>query len=519
MRTGPDHHEGHFPPTTLRDVVAAELELSARAPVRPRGITHLQPVLYVIGILLLGEGGLMLVPAAIDLSVSHPDWQAFAASALATMFVGTTLALTNHETAFAFGAEQGFLLTTLAWVAMIVFGALPFLFAEKSLTLVDAIFESTSGFTTTGSTVIVGLDAYPPGLLLWRSLTQWVGGLGIVLVAIVILPFLRVGGMQLFRTESSDRSDKIFPSAAEVALWIIRVYAVLTVLCAAALEVAGMSWFDAVNHAMATLATGGFSTKDASIGFYQNPAIEWVEVVFMTSGALPMLFYARVVKEGRRGLWSDRQVRDFLAFLGAAIALMTLWVWLRVGAPPGDALRLAAFNVTSIVTDTGLVSTDFGQWGSFAVGAFFLLYFVGGCAGSTAGAVKIFRWQILFASVARQFRLMRRPHEVRLLYYNRQRLAEDLLASVANFFFLYVLTIAVLSLVMMLIGVDFLSSASGIAQAMANAGPGLGEIIGPAGNFAALPDSAKWTVSLAMLLGRLELFTVLVLFTPNFWRT
>jgi trk system potassium uptake protein TrkH len=338
-------------------------------------------------------------------------------------------------------------------------------------------------------------------------------------MAIMMLPFLRVGGMQLFHTESSERSDKIFPRAVQMGRWISSTYLLLTLLCAIALNVAGMSWFDAFNHAMTTLATGGFSTKDASIAFYDSPMIEWIEVVFMTSGALPLTFYIRAALQGPGSMLEDGQVWTFLAVLGTAILAMSFWVWLHLGAPVSEALRLAAFNVTSILTDTGYASTDYNEWGSFAIGGFFLLYFVGGCAGSTAGAIKIFRWRILFSSARSQFHSMRRPHEMMAATYSGRRLTQELMASVVNFFFLYILTFATLSLAMMLFDVDFVSSVSGVAQAMANAGPGLGDIIGPAGNFASLPDPAKWILSFAMLLGRLELFTILVLLTPTFWRS
>jgi trk system potassium uptake protein len=476
------------------------------------------PILYVVGFLLVGLGCVMLVPAFIDLSLANPDWRTFVASAVTTVFLGGSLVLAHRGDDFRLDLPQGFLLTALAWVAVASVGALPFVFAQNALSVTDAFFESTSGFTTTGSTVITGLDQYPPGLLLWRSLTQWMGGVGIIVMAIMMLPFLRVGGMQLFRTESSERSDKIFPRAVQMGRWIGSTYLFLTLLCAISLKLAGMSWFDACNHAMTTIATGGFSTKDASIGFYGSPAIEWIEVLFMTSGALPLTFYIRAALQGPRSMLEDGQVWMFLAVLGAAILTMSWWVWLHLDEPVSEALRLAAFNVTSILTDTGYASADFSLWGTFAVGAFFLFYFVGGCAGSTSGAIKIFRWRILFSSVRRQFHSMRRPHEVLAASYSGRRLTQELIASVVNFFFLYILTFAALSLALMLFGLDFLTSVSGVAQAMANAGPGLGDIIGPAGNFASLPDSAKWILSFAMLLGRLELFTILVLLTPAFWR-
>ena len=414
----------------------------------------------------------MLVLALFDLGVTNSDWRTFVTAGATTVFFGGSLALANRGDNFNLDVAQGFMLTTLAWLAVVAAGALPFVFSRSRLSIADAFFESMSGFTTTGSTVIVGLDQQPPGLLLWRSLTQWIGGLGIVVMAIIMLPFLRVGGMQLFRTESSERSDKIFPRAVEMSRWISSAYLLLTVLCTISLKLAGMGWFDACNHAMATLATGGFSTKDASIAYFHSPAIEWVEVVFMTSGALPLTFYVRASLQGPRSMLEDAQVWVFLLVLGAAILVMTLWVSLELGTPASEALRLAAFNVTSIITDTGLTSADYNQWGSFAIGIFFLLYFVGGCAGSTAGSIKIFRWRIIFASVRAQFHSMRRPHEVMVATYSGRRLTPELMASVVNFFFLYILTFATLSTAMMLFGVDFLSSVSGVAQAMANAGSG-----------------------------------------------
>ena len=477
------------------------------------------PILYAVGFLLMGMGCVMLVPALIDLAFGNPDWRTFVAAAMTTVFLGGSLVLANRGDHVRLDLPQGFMLTTLAWIAVSSVGALPFVFAQNALSIADAFFESTSGFTTTGSTVITGLDEYPPGLLLWRSLTQWMGGLGIVVMAIMILPFLRVGGMQLFRTESSERSDKIFPRAVQMGRWIGSTYLLLTLLCAISLKVAGMSWFDACNHAMTTLATGGFSTKDASIGYYDSPTIEWIEVLFMTSGALPMTFYIRAALQGPRSMFEDGQVWVLLTVLGSAVLPMALWVWLHVGAPAAEALRLAAFNVTSILTDTGYASTDYNQWGGFAIGAFFLFYFVGGCAGSTSGAIKVFRWRILVSSVRDQLHSMRRPHEVSAASYGGHRLTQELTASVVNFFFLYILTFAALSLALMLFGLDFLTSVSGVAQAMANAGPGLGDTIGPAGNFASLPDPAKWILAFAMLLGRLELFTILLLLTPAFWRS
>lgn len=477
---------------------------------------RIRPVIFVVGLLLVWLSIVMLIPAVTDLAWGNPDWQSFLVSAGITAYAGVSMALSGRARTMQIDRWQGFLLTTICWIAIVGFGALPFVFAHDGLTFTDAFFESMSGFTTTGSTVIVGLDTYPPGLLLWRSLSQWFGGIGIVVMAMMMLPFLRTGGMQLFRTESSDRSGKLYPRAIDFAYRIGAAYVLLTLACAIGFGAAGMNAFDAVNHAMTTLATGGFSTKDASVGFYHNDAVEWVGVVFMAAGALPLVYFVRVATGGR--LLDDPQVWRFLAMLGTGIALMAVWVWLHVGEGPLDALRLAAFNVTSVVTDTGFATADFGSWGSFAIAAFMVFYLVGGCAGSTAGGIKTFRWQVLFIAVRRQMLTLVQPHRTVVSRYGEQIVDDDLMASVISFFFLYMLTLGVLTLLCTATGLDFLSSISGVAQAMANAGPGLGELVGPAGNFAGVPTVAKWILSFAMLVGRLELLTVYVVLLPSYWR-
>lgn len=414
--------------------------------------------------------------------------------------------------------RTGFALTVSRWLTIGAFSSLPLLFSSLELDAADAFFETMSGLTTTGSTVIVGLDHLPPGLLLWRSMLQWLGGVGIVVTAIFMLPLLRVGGMQLFRSESSEIGEKPVPRMIQLANLTVATYAVLTVLCAIGYRLAGMGLFDAVNHAMTTLATGGYSTKDASIGFYDSPSIETVGIVFMIAGALPIIFYPRLLLEGRRAWQREPQVRWYLATVLVAVAICTAWLWLVLERPFAEALRFAAFNVVSVITDTGFVSTDFSAWGDFAVGFFFALLFIGGCAGSTAGAIKIFRWRILLGAVGHQLRTMLSPNRVAMLRYAGKSVGPDMMASVRNFFFLYVLTFLVFSLAVMATGLDFLSSTSAVAQAMANAGPGLGPVVGPANNFASLTDAAKLLLVAAMLIGRLELTTIYVLFISDFWR-
>jgi trk system potassium uptake protein TrkH len=459
----------------------------------------------------------MLVPAVVDLIWSNLDWHVFLLASLTTLASGVFLILAFRGSREPAITKSGYLMTVTSWVMAALFGSLPFMFSSLHLSFTNAVFETMSGLTTTGATVLSGLDTMAPGLLLWRSLLHWIGGVGIVVMAIVMLPALRIGGMELFRTESSDISDKMVPQAYRMAVVTVAVYVGLSVACALSLLLAGMGPFDAINHAMATIATGGFSTKDASIGYYNSLPIEVVIEVFMAASALPLIFYARLILQGRRALEHERQVGPFLAILAAAIGAITAWNVVN-GMPVGQAFRQSAFNVTSILTDTGFATADFSTWGSFAVGLFFLLYFIGGCAGSTAGAIKVFRWQILFAAVRRQFRLMPSPHRVLVIRYAGRPVTADMMGSVRNFFFLYLLTFAVLSLMVMACGLDVLSSTSAVAESMAGAGPGLGPVVGPASTFASVPATAKWILAAAMLLGRLELSTIYVLIFGNYWR-
>ncbi|THK35396.1 TrkH family potassium uptake protein [Ensifer sp. MPMI2T] len=413
--------------------------------------------------------------------------------------------------------RTGLLITVSAWLSVSMVGAIPLYNSGLNLSWTDAVFEAASALTTTGSTILVGLDNMPLGLLMWRSLLQWLGGIGIIVMAISLLPALRVGGMQLFRSESSDISEKPFPKVRQIARNILIVYVSLTLACAVSLDIAGMSTFDAVNHAMTTIATGGLSTKDASIGFYNSIAVEVVTIVFMISGALPLAFYAVfLVSRGKRSA-IEGQIIPFLFIVATAILACTAWN-VSQGMSPPVALRLSAFNVTSIVTDTGFATADFSTWGSFAVGLFFMLYLVGGCAGSTAGAIKIFRWQILVEGTGRALRLMLYPQAIVPVRFQGKSVDEMAISNVRNFFFLYIMTLLFLSLLVMTTGLDYLSAISSVAQAMANAGPGLGPVVGPATNFASIPDTAKWLIAFAMVIGRLELLTFLVVLQPWFWR-
>jgi trk system potassium uptake protein TrkH len=477
----------------------------------------LRPVLFVIGVLLSILAGAMLVPALVDLAVGQSDWQVFVASAAVTVFVGVSLILSTRTGWASFNIRQAFVMTTGAWVMIALFGALPLAFSELDLSFTDAVFESMSGITTTGSTVIVGLDQAPPGILVWRSMLQWLGGIGIVVMAIAILPILRVGGMQLFRVEAFD-ADKVLPRAAQVAAAITGIYISLTVAAAIAYWALGMSGFDAVAHAMTSIATGGFSTHDASFSYWDSPGIHWTTSVVMILGSVPFVLYLRAVRGNPLALMSDSQVRWMLAILAGAAALTAGFLIDNGILPAADAARHGTFNVISIMTGTGYASTDFGQWGGFAVVLMFILMFIGGCAGSTTCGIKIFRFQVVYAEARVQIRRLMQPNGVFIPYYNNRPIPDQVAQAVMGFFFVYTLSFAVLALALGLLGLDFITAVSGAATAISNVGPGLGPVIGPAGTFTSLPDQAKWLLSFGMLLGRLELFTVLVMFSPAFWR-
>ena len=478
----------------------------------------LRPVGYVIGLLIAVLGATMLIPMGIDLAVGSPDWAVFLQSSVITMLIGGSVALaTANGVGQGLTIQQTFILTTGVWVALPLFGALPFVLGEVDARGVDAFFEAMSGLTTTGATVFSGLDDMPAGVLLWRSMLQWFGGIGIIVVAMVFLPELRIGGMQIFRSEAFDTMGKVLPRAAEIAGRITWIYILLTLLCALSYYLLGMEGFDAVNHALTTMSTGGFSTHDASFGAYQGLP-EYVASVFMVLASLPFVRYIQLLNGTARPLLRDSQVHTYLIVILAVTIAMTLFRLIADGDSIEHGFREGVFNVTSIISGTGYASTDYQEWGKLPVVTFFFLGLVGGCAGSTACSIKIFRYQLLFASIKAQIQQIHSPHGVFTPRYDGRPVSEDVLSSVMGFFVLFVVSMGILAVGLSLTGLDFVTSVSGAATALANIGPGLGDIIGPAGNFQTLNDTAKWMMIGAMLIGRLELLVVYVLFTLRFWR-
>jgi trk system potassium uptake protein TrkH len=478
-----------------------------------------RPVGYVIGLLVAALGATMFAPLLADVVAGNGHWTVFFESAVITILVGGLVALAcQNGVSSGLTIRQTFLLTTLVWLALPLFGSLPFILGGSELNFTDAFFEAMSGLTTTGATVIVGIEGLPEGLKLWRAIMQWLGGIGIIVVAMVFLPELRVGGMQIFRSESFDTMGKILPRAAEISSRISVIYVTITLACAVSYSVAGLNSFDAITHAMTTVATGGFANYDNSFGAF-GAGPHYVASVFMILSALPFVRYVQLISgNGATPLFRDSQIRTFFVVVFVLVGVMTLWLWQTFHGFSEIGFREALFNVTSIITGTGYASADYMQWGPFAVTMFFFIGLIGGCAGSTACSVKIFRYQLLFTSIKAQVRRIHSPHGIFTPRYQGRAVSDDVLNSVMAFFVAFMVSIGVVGVALAFTGLDFITSISGAASALANVGPGLGTEIGPAGNFAGLNDTAKWILAIAMLVGRLEIMAVFTILSWHFWR-
>jgi len=476
-----------------------------------------RPIIFILGILLVVLAAAMMLPVLTDFAAGYGDDAAnFAISAGATLFIGVSAMLAAHAGAIHLEIRQTFVLAVLGWAAAAGFAAIPFAMSNLGLDAADAYFEAMAGVTATAADTFVGLGSVSPGLLLWRALLQWLGGMGAIALAIAVLPALRVGGMQLFQIETVER-QRALPPATEVVISAGVIYVVLTAVCATALWGAGMTGFQAVLHAMATVSTGGFSTSDQSIASFHSLAIELVIILFMILSSLPMVLYLQALRGSPRRLVADSQVLTFLAVLAVAVGLITVWQ-LHLGDDFGPALRMSAFNVVSIITGTGFTTADYSEWGGLTLVAFLFFMVIGGCAGSASGGVKIFRFQVTAAAARAQIHRLVQPSGVFLPYVGGRPVPDAIAASVTGFFFLFAASFGIFTLALTAMGVDLLTSVSGAVSAIANVGPGLGPTIGPDGAYNILPDGAKWLLSFAMLFGRLELIPVMVLLVPAFWR-
>lgn len=476
----------------------------------------LRPVFFVIGVLLSIMAASMALPMLADLYFGHSDWKVFFLCIIITAFFGGSLILGNSGHTFKINTRQAFMMISLSWLALALVASLPFKLSSLDMNFTDAFFEAMSGITTTGSTVITGLDSAPPGILLWRAILQWLGGIGIIIMAMAVLPFLNVGGMQIFRTELSE-NEKVLPRTAQLSSSIGLIYLVLTLACVVAYMMSGLQTFDAVAHALTTISTGGFSTYDSSFRHLEGVSTELVAIIFMLLGGIPFVLYLKAVHGDIKPIFKDTQVQWFLSIIGCSIIATVLYLSLQQNMNFGDAIIRSTFNIVSLITGTGFVNGDYNAWGGFVVSLFFFLMVIGGCAGSTSCGIKIFRFQVFYAIAKVQVKKLIHPNGVFIANYNGKPLPNDVPMSVMSFLFLYALSFAAVAVALSFVGLDFLTAMSGAATSISNVGPGLGDIIGPTGSFIALPDSAKWILSASMLLGRLEIFTVLVMLSPSFW--
>ena len=478
-------------------------------------MSNYKTVFFTLGILQIILGVFMLLPIIIQFFYSEIDSSFFGAALVTTIF-GILFFLSNLDHDKKLNLQQAFLLTSLSWLSIAIFGSLPFIFSNIEFSITNAFFESMSGITTTGSTIIPNLENMPKGILFCRAILQWLGGIGIIVMAITLMPIMNVGGMQLFKISNNDSSEKILPKSKEIAIRLIYIYFGLTALCAISYKILGMNVFDSMTHSMTTIATGGFSNYNESIGFFDSVYIEISAMIFIILGSLPFIAYIKFLSGNRGIFFSDIQIKTFIKTI--ALSTILLMVYLILNNSSNLDIRSIFFNVISILTGTGYVNAQFDNWGGFPLLLFLGLMFIGGCAGSTTCGVKIFRIQILWSFIGNQLKKIIYPKGIFVLKYDKNPIDNKFVSSIISFIYMYLIIFFIITALLSLTGLDFITSISGAATSISNVGPGLGSIIGPNGNFSSLPDISKWILTLGMILGRLELFAILVLFLPSFWR-
>ena len=459
----------------------------------------------------------MVIPIIIQVIYNQLD-SSFIGAGIITIIFGVLFFLSNLNHDRKLNLQQAFLLTSLSWISIAIFGSLPFIFSSLELSITDAIFESMSGITTTGSTIITNLNDSPKAILFWRAILQWLGGIGIIVMAITLMPIMNVGGMQLFKISTSDKSEKILPKSKEISIRLILIYSGLTFLCAIFYKTFGMNFFDSLTHSMTTIATGGFSNYNESIGYFNSPTIEITSIIFIILGSIPFIAYIKFLSGNKKIFISDSQIKSFVKIIIISILILFLYLFLQNKNFEEISLRAISFNVISILTGTGYVTKEFDNWGSFSLIFFLILMFIGGCAGSTTCGIKIFRVQILYLFLINQLKKIIYPRGIFIIKYDNNSVDEKFMASIISFIYLYIIIFFIITALLSLSGLDFITSISGAATSISNVGPGLGTVIGPNGSFSLLPDFSKWVLSIGMILGRLELFAILVLFLPSFWR-
>ena len=480
-------------------------------------MSNYKTVFFTLGVLQIILGLSMVVPILVQLFYKELD-SGFISSSIVSIIFGILFLLSNLDHQKSLNLTQAFLLTALSWLSIALFGSLPFIFSDISLNFTDAFFESMSGITTTGSTIITNLNETPKGILIWRAMLQWLGGIGIIIMAITLMPIMNIGGMQLFMISTSNTPEKILPKSKEVSVRLILIYLTLTILCAFFYKIFGMNFFDSFVHSMTTLATGGFSNYNESIGYFNNPFIEFTSIVFIILGSIPFIAYIKYLNGDKKIFFKDSQIIMFFKITIFSIIIMYLYLSIKNYDLHEINLRAVSFNVISILTGTGYVTQNFSEWGQFPLIYFLILMFIGGCAGSTTCGIKVFRIQILYQFISNQLKRIIYPRGIFRIKYENNNVDEKFMDSIISFIFLYFLIFFIITALLSINGLNFTTAISAAATSISNVGPGLGNIIGPNGNFAELTDFSKWILSIAMILGRLELFVVLVLFIPSFWR-
>ena len=480
-------------------------------------MSNYKTVFFTLGILQIILGISMIFPIIIQIIFGELN-SSFISASLITIIFGTLFLLSNLDQDKKLNLQHAFLLTALSWISVAIFGSLPFIFSDLNLSITDSFFESMSGITTTGSTIITDLNSTPKAILLWRAILQWLGGIGIIVMAITLMPLMNVGGMQLLKISSTDGSEKILPKTKEISIRLIIIYIALTFLCALFYKIFGMKFFDSLTHSMTTIATGGFSNYNDSIGHFNNFKIEMTSMVFIILGSIPFIAYIKYLSGTKNIFITDTQIKSFIKIIFFSILILFLYLVIFNKSFSEISLRSISFNVISILTGTGYVTQNFDSWGNFPLIYFLMLMFIGGCAGSTTCGIKIFRVQILYLFIKNQLKKIIYPRGIFIIKYDNNNVNEKFMASIISFIYLYIVIFFVIAALLSLSGLDFTTSISGAATSISNVGPGLGELIGPNGNFSQLPNFSKWVLSFGMLLGRLELFAILVLFLPSFWQ-
>ncbi len=474
-------------------------------------------VFYTLGTLQIVLGVFMLIPVIVQIIYNQLD-SGFISASIITVIFGVLFFLSNLDHDKNIDLPQAFILTALSWLSVAIFGSLPFIFSDLNLDFTDAFFESMSGITTTGSTILTDLDNTPKAILLWRAILQWLGGIGIILMAITLMPIMNIGGMQLFKISSQDTAEKILPKSKEISVRLVFIYSSLTLICSVFYKIFGMNYFDSLTHSMTTIATGGFSNYNDSIGHFNSTLIEMNAVIFIILGSIPFISYIKYLNGDKSIFYKDAQISFFIKTIIVSIIIIYIFLFFKNYESETFLIRQVIFNVVSILTGTGYVTTNYSEWGNFSLIFFIVLMFIGGCAGSTACGLKIFRIHILYKFFVMQLKKYIYPRGIFVLKYSDNVLNEKFISSIISFVFLYIIIFFVITTLLSISGLDFVTAVSGAATSISNVGPGLGNLIGPNGNFSLLPDFSKWVLSAGMILGRLELFAIIVLFIPSFWR-